>query len=218
MSRRLGLSALLNPVVTRDETAATPTLDDVRPQLRILANSSECVKAPPHVVEWLTSAVKCLSNGSRADSVAAVSTLVSTDSAHEHTPERVMPRVLSTPSPRARTLSPPLFLSNSVPLVKIDIKLNRKTTLSKLYCYEDIRAYVEYPETHPADPVGYLFRRDPDNWLDPAHNFAYSLGSPSGRTKKGDEVTCHLLHKVGDMTELVPCVERHYTCMWNHYS
>ena len=218
MSHRLGLSALLNPVVTCDENAATPTLDDVRPQLRILANSSEPVKAPPHVIEWLMLAVQCLRNGSldALPSTAVVPSLSSTDSSHECTPERperVMPRMSPTPSPSARTLSPTSFPLNSAPIVQTDIKLNRKTTLSTLYRYEDIQAYVEYPETHPDDPVGYLFRHDPNNWLDPARDFAYSLGSPSGRTKRGDEVTCHLLHNVGDITDLVPCVGSHYTCM-----
>ena len=32
--------------------------------------------------------------------------------------------------------------------------------------------YVEYPDTNPNHPVGYLFRCDPHNWQNPIRNFA----------------------------------------------
>jgi len=60
-----------------------------------------------------------------------------------------------------------------------------------LYTYEDVNAWVEYPETNPDRPVGYLFRRDPCNWANPVRNFTYSLGKPAGKTR-GEEVE-HLL-------------------------
>ena len=66
-------------------------------------------------------------------------------------------------------------------------------TLSTLYTFENIDAYVEYPETNADRPVSYLFRCNPNNWNNPAHNFVYSLGKPSGQTKKGAEVECSLL-------------------------
>lgn len=103
------------------------------------------------------------------------------------------------------------FTRNAVPLsVQHNVKLNRQTTLATLYIYDDINAYLEYPETSATQPVGYLFRRDPRNWENPTRCFAYSLGKPSGQTRKGEEVVCALL-TVEDGSK-VPCIESHYTC------
>ncbi|KAG6847309.1 hypothetical protein H0H93_008916, partial [Arthromyces matolae] len=63
------------------------------------------------------------------------------------------------------------------------------TTLSILYIYEDPHAVLEYPETS-ADRIGYLFKRDPDDWEDPTSSFAYSLGHPCGQTQRGKAVEC----------------------------
>lgn len=96
-----------------------------------------------------------------------------------------------------------------------NVMLNRQTTLAKLYIYEDIDTYLEYPESGATQPVGHLFRRDPRNWENPARCFAYSLGRPSGRTIRGKEVGCLLL-TAEDGTK-VPCVENHSTCTFNKF-
>jgi hypothetical protein len=96
--------------------------------------------------------------------------------------------------------------------VRTDVKLNRKTTLARLYIYEDVHTYIEYPETSADHPIGHLFQCNPDNWQDAVHNFAYSLGLPSGCTRKGDEITFSLLQEM-DNGNLVPCIKRHWTCM-----
>jgi hypothetical protein len=94
--------------------------------------------------------------------------------------------------------------------VQYNVKLNRKTTLTKLYHY-DLGSYVEYPESSTQGPIGHLFHVNPMNWENPALNFAYSRGKPSGRTKEGEVVYCVLLTD-GNGVE-VPCQERHTTCM-----
>ena len=102
------------------------------------------------------------------------------------------------------------FTRNAVPLsVQHNVKLNHQT-LATLYIYDDINAYLEYPETSATQPVCYLFRRDPRNWENPTRCFAYSLGKPSGQTRKGEEVVCALL-TVEDGSK-VPCIESYYTC------
>jgi hypothetical protein len=106
--------------------------------------------------------------------------------------------------------SPPPVLLQPSPTIRKNVYLNRKTTLSVLYTFEDVNAWVEYPETDPDRPVGYLFRRDPDNWYNPVHNFAYSLGEPSGQTRRGHEVENPLLIDHNGIN--VPCVVAHWTC------
>jgi len=50
------------------------------------------------------------------------------------------------------------FTRNTVPLaIQHNVKLNRQMTLATLYIYDDINAYLEYPETSITQPVGYLF-------------------------------------------------------------
>lgn len=79
--------------------------------------------------------------------------------------------------------------------------------------YDDVCALVEYPQmsAEATSPIGHLFWRDPLDWQNPTHSFAYSLGSPSGQTHKGKHVYCKLL--VGHNGNLVPCIESHYICM-----
>ncbi|KAF8078916.1 hypothetical protein FPV67DRAFT_1690345 [Lyophyllum atratum] len=79
-----------------------------------------------------------------------------------------------------------------------------------LYTYNDVHAYVEYPETGSPEPIGHLFRRDPDSWHNPAYEMAYSMGFPSGRTQNGREVSNPLLKDGAGV--LVPCTESHFTC------
>ncbi|KAJ7898740.1 hypothetical protein B0H13DRAFT_1884193 [Mycena leptocephala] len=59
--------------------------------------------------------------------------------------------------------------------VEINVKLTSKTTLAALYRYP-AEYILEYPETSTANPVGHLFRMDPENWLVPDLNIAYSRG------------------------------------------
>ncbi|KAF8957977.1 hypothetical protein BDZ97DRAFT_2078861 [Flammula alnicola] len=119
-------------------------------------------------------------------------------------------------TPTAATLTPtPSFSYTSLPAfgrpeVRNNIRLNRKTCISTLYVYNDVSTYIEYPSTNYGDPVGYLFRQDSSNWQNPARNFAYSLGQPSGRTQEGCDVYCNLL--VGEDGSEVPCTKKHYTC------
>ena len=110
-------------------------------------------------------------------------------------------------SPLAQVLPQP------IPTIQKNVYLNRKTMLSVLYTFEDVNAWVEYPKTNSDRPVGYLFRRDPDNWNNPIHNFSYSLGELSGRTKKGDADT-PLLKDLNRTN--VPCVVAHSTCKSNY--
>lgn len=108
-------------------------------------------------------------------------------------------------------VSPP---NQPIPTIRRNVNINRKTTLSVLYTFEDVNAWVEYPETGPDRPVGYLFRCDPDNWNNPVHNFSYSLGEPSGRTQRGHEVEIPLLKDYNGIN--VPCVVAHSTCKSNY--
>ena len=93
--------------------------------------------------------------------------------------------------------------------VRHNVKLNRKTTLVRLYTYP-LGSYVEYPQSSAQGPVGHLFRVDPAKWENPVLNFAYSRGEPSGRTRNGEVVYCEIL--VDNDGIRVPCQERHTTC------
>ena len=104
--------------------------------------------------------------------------------------------------------------SQQSPTIRRNVYTSSKTTLSVLYTYEDVNAWVEYPETSPDRPVGYLFRRDPHNWENPVRNFAYSLGKPSGQMERGQEREHPLL--VDQHGNKVPCVVNHLTCMRFH--
>jgi hypothetical protein len=105
----------------------------------------------------------------------------------------------------------PLIQPQQSPTIRWNVYTSSKTTLSVLYTYEDVNAWVEYPETSPNQPVGYLFCRDPHKWENPVRNFAYSLGKPSGQTIKGQEREHTLL--VDRQGRRVPCVVTHLTCM-----
>jgi hypothetical protein len=118
---------------------------------------------------------------------------------------------LSTTSVNYRPpISSSIVTVTSTPLsAQYNVKMNRKTTLMKLYTY-DLGSYVEYPESSAQGPIGHLFRLDPANWKNPALDFVYSRGEPSGRTKEGEVIYCRLLTD-SNGTE-VPCQERHTTC------
>ncbi|KAJ7584578.1 hypothetical protein C8J56DRAFT_1054042 [Mycena floridula] len=105
--------------------------------------------------------------------------------------------------------------SHSTPHSSIfyDVRINRQTTLSRMYRFNEPGAYIEYPETGEK-PVGYLFHMDPDNWELPTHSFAYSLGSPSGYSEQGKQHNAiHIsMLQNSSMQEQVSCSETHYTC------
>jgi hypothetical protein len=103
--------------------------------------------------------------------------------------------------------SPP---NKNNPLIRHNVYLNRQTMISTLYIFEDINVWVEYPETKDDRPIGYLFRRDPQDWQNPAHSFVYSLGSPAGQTRREDG-GCPLL--TGADGKQVPYSIRSATCM-----
>ena len=219
MSRCLTVSELLNATNSEPSTALFHTpkdrlvlpqaLVDVRQQFVTLADllnaSTRPLYAPPVVAEWFLGVIEGMNAGA--------------------TPTTPMTAQLSLSPVRTASVSAPwssllpsrfsiaCFPSEPVSDVQTLVKLSRKTTLSQLYRYEDVHTFIEYPNTSVDQPTGHLFRRDPENWQDPACNFAYSLGLPSGWTRKGAEVTCPLLYETGDAMKLVPCTESHFTCM-----
>lgn len=89
------------------------------------------------------------------------------------------------------------------------VRVTKKTILETLYTYP-AGAYVEYPESgNPT--IGHLFRMDPQDWTNPATNFAYSLGAPDGQCKPGEFVTNRIL--INEATgEPARCQTRHSTC------
>jgi hypothetical protein len=109
------------------------------------------------------------------------------------------------------SVDPDPLIQPQCPTIHRNVYTSPKTTLSVLYTYEDVNAWVEYPETSPNQPVGYLFCRDPRKWENPVRNFAYSLGKPSGQTTRGQEREHPLL--VDRQGRKVPCVVTHVTCM-----
>lgn len=97
--------------------------------------------------------------------------------------------------------------------VRTAVKLNRKTTLAKLYTYRPGTS-IEYPETGTDDgeTIGHLFHIDPLSWKRPSGDIVYSQGPPKGKSKPGEEVSIEVL--VDNVTgEEVMCVKRHKTCM-----
>ncbi|KAF8189164.1 hypothetical protein K438DRAFT_1936105 [Mycena galopus ATCC 62051] len=110
-----------------------------------------------------------------------------------------------------------LPIPNPTPLIRNNVMINRKTTLSILYTYEDPNMVVEYPETS-IPGVGYLMRRNPSNWRNPLLDVVYSQGRPSGRSKKGEEETCNLLidptqvRESPDDDNPILCTKIHSSC------
>ena len=109
------------------------------------------------------------------------------------------------------SVNPDPLIQPQNPTMRQNVYTSSKTTLSVLYTYEDVNAWVEYLETSPNQPVGYLFCCDPPKWENLVRNFAYSLGKPSGQTIRGQEREHPLL--VDRQGRKVPCVVSHLTCM-----
>ncbi|KAK7013858.1 hypothetical protein R3P38DRAFT_3322433 [Favolaschia claudopus] len=75
---------------------------------------------------------------------------------------------------------------------------------NKLYTYNNPEFHLEYPETSE-DGVGYLIRRDPENWSNPLYDSAYARGKPSGRTPRGKEISCQLLNDQTNSGQEILC-------------
>ncbi|KAG7093238.1 hypothetical protein E1B28_006924 [Marasmius oreades] len=114
-------------------------------------------------------------------------------------------------SPTSSSPDIPAHLDNSDrQLTHENLRLNRKTTLSKVYRHR-LAAIVEYPETgSTADhAVGHVFELDPMCWYNPANDFAYSRGDPRGIDRNPSTVPLLVSSQTG---QPVPCTVRHSTC------
>jgi len=199
MAPSVPISSLLNMSTPERSSDA-----ETRHQIKLIAGLltwTSPIRAPPHIIDCLSRIVDYFGLASRSHPGVSPSSAKLSD----------ILRAPNTACRRVNTSTSTLSPLSVPPTLRRDVRINRQMTLSTLYTFENIDAYVEYPETNADRPVGYLFRCDPNNWNNPAHNFAYSLGKPSSQTKKGAEVECSLL--VGQGGEAVPCIRSHYTCM-----
>ncbi|KAJ7930209.1 hypothetical protein B0H13DRAFT_1859042 [Mycena leptocephala] len=87
-------------------------------------------------------------------------------------------------------------------------QITRESVLSKLHTYESTGFYLEYPETSEKG-VGDLIRRDPQNWINPLLDLAYSKVKPGGQTVKGKEKPFRLLVHPTDPDIQIPCIKIH---------
>jgi hypothetical protein len=101
--------------------------------------------------------------------------------------------------------------ASETPAVKYDVKINRQTTLDKMFIYNAPGTIIEYPETS-SEGIGHLFRLDPKDWTNPAANSAYSLGEPSTRRSTTKQITCKVL--TDSSGEEVPCYASYQTCQY----
>ncbi|KAJ6456200.1 hypothetical protein C8R45DRAFT_1056526 [Mycena sanguinolenta] len=111
-------------------------------------------------------------------------------------------------SEKPSTVCSRLYLDQRLSEETHDVFITKCTTLATLYRYSP-DTYMEYPETGQK-PVGHLFQLDPKNWVTLSLDFAYSLGIPSGRSKKTEEITCPIL--ADRRGNLVQCIKSHSTC------
>ena len=167
MPPRIPISSLLNsPTPTSCLPPANSSLDQqaALSSLAGLRDQALLSDAPPLIIESISHVANYFQVGS-------------TSVASEQAPGPTAP-------PSHHSVDPdPLIWPQQSPTIHRNVYMSSKTTLSILYTYEDMNAWVEYPETSPDQLVGYLFRCDPCNWENPVWNFAYSLGKPSGQTK-----------------------------------
>lgn len=196
---RLTISDLLNPETSRAQTPPPPPLGlvDARRQwdeIQALSEPTNPIFVSPRTSQGLARALALL----RAGLQPTIPPSTSISSPLTHTPQSPLEVLPSSPKS-----------SPSLPSVRYDVVLNRKTTLRRLFTHPRDTA-LEYPETVNGGSVGHLFEVSPANWISPTTSFAYSLGAPSGRTTIGDSLLCPLL--VDSFGTQVPCVERHYTC------
>jgi hypothetical protein len=132
-------------------------------------------------------------------------------------PRPPQPTSVSTPPRPFQDLppiaTPPRPSSPHSPTSEIgeNVKITRQTTVSSLYKYVQGTS-VEYPQTSK-EGVGHLFLMDPsdtDNWPNPIHDFAYSLGAPKGHTRIGFPNLVQVL--TDSEGKMVPCRIQHATC------
>jgi hypothetical protein len=183
-----------------DLTTYVDIKGDLRRVSSVVEDHPSPILAPPVVAEWLSRF--CAQKNIELRNIQSPT-------------QNVQPRSISSSSSSCSHSNIPSTPSvpHSTPLVQQNVKLNRKTTLSVLYTYEDPNFTLEYPETSFSG-VGYLMRRDLSNWRNPLSDLAYSQGKPSGQTKKGEAETCLILTDPSEPPEnaLIPCVKSHSTC------
>lgn len=176
--------------------------ENIQPQLNILSdylNASSPSQAPPQVRHALDLAMQFFSGSYSPSSLS--STLLN---------HSLPSNTLSLPN--AGSSAPDLLPSytNTDPIsIEYNIQINRQTTLSTVYHYP-ANALVEYPETSQDGRIGHIFTLDPNAWISPYLNFAYSLGGSHGSSKRGTSVTVSALVNLSG--EKVPCREMHTTC------
>ena len=165
----------------------SPSKENVSPQLDVLSKRKQ---APPAVKQALDFAVSYFT-GTR----------------------NVGPPVWSQVSSHLHPATPPN--TNTLPIVPLDttvchnIQINRQTTLETVYHYT-LNTLLEYLETSTDGSVGHVFTLDPQEWINPVLNFAYSLGGSHGMSQKSKTI------KVGALVDVsgdqVPCREMHTMC------
>ena len=111
------------------------------------------------------------------------------------------------PATPLNTILLPIIPSDTI--IHHNIQINRQTTLETVYYYT-LNTLLEYPETSADGSVGHVFTLDPQEWINPVLNFAYSLGGSHGMSQKYKTI------KVGALVDAsgdqVPCREMHTTC------
>lgn len=189
---------------------------NVRNQVAFLANllnHNSPLLAPPHIEEALSRVIHYFGvNGAPEVYPEPNAQKLAAPLDHEDLEGR--DHIPPASEPQSATPTIPTASSTSSPLIRRNVYLNRQTTISTLYIYEDVNVWVEYPETKTDRPIGYLFRRNPQDWQNPAYSFAYSLGQPAGKTKKGDG-GCPLL--IGVNGKQVPYTIRSATCTFSMF-
>lgn len=129
------------------------------------------------------------------------------------TSQRVLSSQHSNPRLHPSNPGPPRQSSPSeTTWVQYNVEINRQTTLERVI-FHPADSLVEYPETSTNSKIGHLFTLDLLQWVNPVHNFAYSLGGSHGMSPKDKPVKVSLL--VDDSGEMVPCRVSHSTCEIN---
>ncbi|KAG6824163.1 hypothetical protein H0H92_007812, partial [Tricholoma furcatifolium] len=179
----MSLSRILN------EGDFQPLLVDIQPDLAEISSLVTRTQGPMLVPSDVASAVSTLLGNLRQcfgqTSTAGPSSLPSTPQSSRRSSRNATPA-------SSRTYRPSDTANHRV---EHDVAITRQTIVSVLYTYQDPQCYIEYPETSESH-VGYLFERDPNHWELPCENFAYSLGSPKGRSRKHEEKKCLLLKDI----------------------
>jgi len=160
-------------------SSPSPGRENVSPEVEIL--SKRISEAPLAVKEALELAVSYFTDAGNAS-----------------------PHLQLTPPPDIT--GPPVIPSNTI--IYRNIQINRQTTLETVYYYP-LNTLVEYPETSVDGSVGHVFTLDPQEWINPMANFAYSLGGSHGMSQKAKTIKVSLL--VDASGKRVPCRETHTT-------